>query len=205
MINNYFDKIYCVNLDRRPDKWALCEKEFAKHGLTVERFPAIDGTTIPYEGRLPAGAVGNAMSHAKILRMAKDEHFENVLILEDDVEFDNNLQEKFESWRKQVPDEWNLLYFGGNHNWIKQIPLCAPNLMKITNTYATHAYAVEKTVYNLVIEQLEGLSTEGDVIMAQIQKMCNAFCFVPNIAWQRPGISDVFNIYQDYSFLNPNR
>jgi len=201
MINDYFNKIYCVNLDYRTDKWGLCQAEFNKHGLTVERFPAIDGRTIPYKGRLPWGAVGNAFSHAKILRMAKESNLDNVLIFEDDVEFDDNLQEKFMSWISQVPENWDLLYLGGNHNWIKHFPLCAPNLMKITNTYATHAYAVKKTMYDIIITKKEAVYTEGDVIMAEVQKMCNAYCFRPHLAWQKPGVSDVFQRYVDYNFL----
>jgi len=201
MINDYFDRIFCVNLDRRPDKWTLCEKEFAKHNLTVTRFPAIEGSTIPYTGRLPAGAIGNAMSHAKILRIAKEEGLKSVLIFEDDVEFVDGLQEKFTEWVKQVDVNWDLLYLGGNHNWVREIPLITPNLMRITNTYATHAYAVKNTLYDLCITSLETLSTEGDVIMSQIQKSCQAYCFRPHLAFQRPGISDVFNRYVDYSFL----
>jgi hypothetical protein len=201
MINDYFNRVFCVNLDRRTDKWELCEKEFAKHNLTVTRLSAIDGNTVPYEGRLPAGAVGNAMSHARILRIAKEENLQSVLIFEDDVEFVERLQDKFNLWVNQLPKDWQLLYLGGNHNWVHDIPLCAPNLMKITNTYATHAYAVRNTLFDLVIERLEALSTEGDVIMAEIQKVSNSYCFRPHLAYQRPGISDVFNVYVDYSFL----
>jgi GR25 family glycosyltransferase involved in LPS biosynthesis len=203
MINDYFDKIFCVNLDRRPDKWELCEKEFAKHGLIVERLPAIEGKTIPYEGRLPAGAIGNAMSHSRILRIAKELGLQSVLIFEDDVEFDNRLQEKFSLWINEVPNNWDLLYLGGNHNWVETLPLCSPHLMKLDNTYATHAYAVKNTLYDLTTQRLETFSTEGDVIMAEIQKVSNSYCFVPNLAWQRAGVSDVFNRYVDYSFLKP--
>ena len=45
-LNQYFDKIYCVNLDRRPDKWAEAVEEFKKNNMEVERFAAIDGQTL---------------------------------------------------------------------------------------------------------------------------------------------------------------
>ena len=34
MLKKYFDKIYCINLDRRTDKWSECESEFDKWGIT---------------------------------------------------------------------------------------------------------------------------------------------------------------------------
>jgi len=54
-MNWYFPHIRCVNLARRPDKWAECEKEFAKHNLTVERFDAIDGSKIEHDPRVLDG------------------------------------------------------------------------------------------------------------------------------------------------------
>jgi glycosyl transferase, family 25 len=204
MINDFFDTIVCVNLDRRTDKWELCKKEFTKHNLNVSRFSAVDGTTVPYEGRLPVGAIGNALSHARILRYCEYLELDSVLILEDDVEFDDKIQEKFEHWVEQVPRNWDFLYLGGNHNWV-EMPLFSPNLVKIYNTYSTHAYAVRNTMFKALYEALETLSTEGDIITASLQKDRNSFCFYPNLAYQRPGISDVFNKFVDYSFLNPNR
>ena len=42
-LNNYFDKIICINLDRRPDRWREAQEQFKKAGITVERFSAVDG------------------------------------------------------------------------------------------------------------------------------------------------------------------
>ena len=44
-INKYFDHIYCLNLDRRIDRWKAMSKRFKKHGIQASRFPAIDGET----------------------------------------------------------------------------------------------------------------------------------------------------------------
>ena len=35
MINDYFDRVVCINLDRRTDRWAECVELFAKHDLRV--------------------------------------------------------------------------------------------------------------------------------------------------------------------------
>ena len=47
-ITDYFDKTYCVNLDRRTDRWDECMSEFTKYKLdSIERFPAVDGKDLP--------------------------------------------------------------------------------------------------------------------------------------------------------------
>ena len=199
-MNNFFSKIACVNLARRPDKWAECEAEFSKHGFVVERFDAIEGNPIGYEGRLPDGAIGNLLSHIEIIKKAKEEGLDNVLILEDDIEFDDNLSLLFHEWVVGVPKDWDLLYLGGNHNLQEKV-LVAPHVRKIVDTYTTHAYCVRSTVYETVLDVLSDFSSEGDVLMTEVQKVSNSFCFTPNIAWQRPSFSDVFNRDVDYKFL----
>lgn len=199
-MNNYFSDIRCVNLARRPDKWAECEKEFAKYSLTVERFEAVDGREVEHDPKILDGTIGNILSHMAIIEDAKAAGHNSVLILEDDVEFCEDFNNIFNEWIKEVPEDWELLYLGGNHNAQKKI-MVSPHVRSINNTYATHAYAIRHTVYDRVLAKLGEKRCEGDVMLAELQKECKAYCFSPNIAWQRPGISDVFNRFVDYSFL----
>ena len=44
VLTDYFDKVYCINLDRRLDRWIKVSEIFKKNRFTnIERFPAIDG------------------------------------------------------------------------------------------------------------------------------------------------------------------
>ena len=49
MLNQYFDKIFCINLDSRSDRWEEAQKEFIKHSLNVERVSAIQGSKMNLE------------------------------------------------------------------------------------------------------------------------------------------------------------
>ena len=75
---DYFDEIYCINLDRRPQRWEMAQKEFDKLGILdkVKRFSAIDDL---------GGKRGCFESHMKIIHMAKENKLDNVFIFEDDV------------------------------------------------------------------------------------------------------------------------
>lgn len=48
MLGNYFDEIYCINLDKRKNRWAEASIEFSKIGILgmVKRFAAVDGSKI---------------------------------------------------------------------------------------------------------------------------------------------------------------
>ncbi len=42
MLDTFFDKIYCINLDERQDRWVSAKKEFELIGVSnYERFSAI--------------------------------------------------------------------------------------------------------------------------------------------------------------------
>ena len=105
-LNDYFDKIYCINLDRRTDRWEKCKIQFDKHGINVERFSALDGDKLEYSNkRLLPGEIGIIRSNLELVKKAKENNYKNILIFEDDVEFADDLNEKFEKYIKQVPED----------------------------------------------------------------------------------------------------
>jgi GR25 family glycosyltransferase involved in LPS biosynthesis len=203
VLTDYFDKTYCINLDRRADKWDECLVEFNLHGLTVDRFSAVDGNVFNPTGGLKPGVIGCAMSHRRVIELAKGLKFKTVLILEDDVAFDPMLNYKFSEWYKEVPEGWDMLYLGGNHN-TKVIERCSPHLLKATKTQTTHAYALRDTVYDMILDRLNNIDFDVDVIYMEIQKKTNAFCFTPRLAWQREGVSDIWNVHVNYDFIKDN-
>jgi len=177
--------------------------EFLKHGMNVDRFSAVDGNAITDGHLLRGGALGCTLSHNNIIRHASDHGIRSIFILEDDVVFDDDINVKFAEWITEVPDDWDMLYFGGNHNTDKTEKF-SPHLIKITNTYTTHAYALKETVYDLILKRLENMNFIVDVIYSEIQKQCNAYCFSPRLAWQSPGYSDILNVHADYGFIKNN-
>lgn len=200
VVTDYFSKSYCINLSHRQDKWEECVDQFAKHGLVVERFEGVNGDDVQYDGAMKKGVVGCFMSHRNILEKAQREGLESTLIFEDDVEFDPELNKKFNDWYKEVPEDWDMLYFGGNHN-VGYITKCNDHLMRATNTQTTHAYAIREKAYITILKRLQTLDLDVDVVYTQLQKTLKAYCFTPRLAWQRPGISDIWKQRVDYKFL----
>ena len=68
-----FEKIFCLNLDSRKDRWEESEREFEKVGFSVERVKGVEGNfNRGYWGALKAAS-----------------KYKSSLILEDDVEFED--------------------------------------------------------------------------------------------------------------------
>lgn len=206
-LNDYFDKIVCINLDRRTDRWKKCQTQFKEFNLKVERFSAIDGKELTQKTRLKSGELGALLSHLKIIESAKKDNLKNILILEDDVEFNKNINELFFQYKSQIPT-WDFLYFGGNHamnNHYMHPSKCpikiSNNIYKIREAYAIHCYAVSSNLYDELLNLYNKMERPIDVLYSEIQPRVNSYIIIPPLAWQRPDYSDIMEQDVDYSFL----
>src|ERR1700686_380480 len=89
----------CINLDRRPERWERMRERFAKVGLgSVERVAAVDGGKLAVPAAWPesAGAYGCLQSHLAVVRQARAQNRESVLIIRDDGLFADGFYEEFE-------------------------------------------------------------------------------------------------------------
>jgi GR25 family glycosyltransferase involved in LPS biosynthesis len=205
-LTDFFDKTFCINLDRRKDRWEECLTEFNKYNLNnVERFNAIDGKDLQQikSGFVTPSRLALVLTNIKILEKAIQENYETILILEDDVEFTdevNNISEYF----KFLPKDWDMLYFGGNHNThMKTLPpkIVNEKVCKLHNTYSTHCVAINKKTFTTILNRLRKCDNALDVIYVELQSTLNVYSFYPMIATQRVSFSDIENKITDYKWL----
>lgn len=214
ILNDFFSKIYCINLDRRQDRWKTSIETFEKFGIVVERFSAFDGKTLnlPYPH---ASELGGSISHLNVIKMAKELNLSNVLIFEDDVVIDDNISTKFSNIIPQIPSEWDMLYFGGNHQGgINQV---TENIFRVNHTYALQMYAINSKCYDLIINFLEERidkvlngkvshkpSVAADFFIALLQPSINCYCIRPHLSWQSQDFSDIQEKVVNYDYLLKN-
>lgn len=203
----YFDKIFSINMDNRKDRWELAKNEFDKFGLDVERISAFDGSklNLNFPPEIKEGAVGCSLSHLYILKMAKQLGLNNYLVLEDDVKFIDNFTEVFSHVMHQIPNDWDMMYLGGQHIHGRNIEKITENIYKCEYTLTTHSFAVRNTVYDLFIDKLIDITKPCDVHFAEEHKNINAYVCIPHLTWQRQGYSDVEKQNVDYEFLKYHR
>lgn len=200
-LNDIFDKIYCINLEHRHDRWENCEKQFNKFNITVEKFNAVNGKeeTPNGVGKLMPGEVGVIRSNFNVIKDAKEKGYKSIVIFEDDVELCENFNEKFMNYYDMVPKDWCFLYMGGNH--VGGVSMINENIGKMNHTYAIHAICVKEDLYDHILEMLKEERVQVDVTYAQLQKIFPSYVIRPHLAWQKDGYSDIQGGYQDYNFL----
>lgn len=167
MINQYFDKIFYINLEKDVDRNANMLKQFEKFGITnYERFEANTYNFIPAqecfrnfnikEDRYVINSLGCRASHLGVVKLAKERNYNKILILEDDIEI---LLDPNELLRinNNILNDWDMLYFGGLiENYFRNQIVCA------------HAYALNKTIFDDIINMCESSGMEIDNFYAKI-------------------------------------
>ncbi len=194
-----FKNIYCINLDRRTDRWELVKKEFNSIGILdkVNRFTAIDH---------PDGRIGLIKSFLGLFKMAKDKKMENILIFEDDVHFINNPLENLQKALDQVGDiKWSLFYLGANTH--QKLIKLKPNLCLLKNAFSAHAVVYDYKLYDKIIRRFEKtdritkMSDINDVFFSSLQDEHTALVVNPIIATQSPSFSDLEKKFVNYNFI----
>lgn len=185
----WFDGVFCVNLDKRTDRWAHATKQADQYGFAdkLMRYSAIENKDNPSRG--------NHFSHANILEISKIEQFKNVLIFEDDCEFllmPSEVKLYLSLAIEQLPEDWHMLYLGCNMDQYYAYQT-NNNLAKLKGCFSTHAYAINHTLFNKLIDINRSPETvHNDVAYANlVHPNYNCYAVVPMLAGQLEGVSDI--------------
>lgn len=166
---DFFDKIFCLNLQHRTDRWENCVKVFNELGLQdrverIEGYNAIKEYTdnsvfAKYFEHGPNNIdvinlrrTGCAYSFIKLIIHAKEQKFKNILIFEDDVCLtapSRFIKEYLNEGVLQLPQDWEMFYLSAN-------PTVCPreyssNLCYLPGAYCCHAVAISERVYDHII------------------------------------------------------
>jgi len=195
ILNDYFDKIYCINLDERTDRWEEAQKEFEKLNIEgVERFSAIKNRK---------GAIGCRESHLSIIKQAKELGLKNVLIFEDDLLVINENETKINQTVGELDKvEWDLVYLGAtvDPNVGRVFPV-TENLVRTNFAYTTHAYAINHTMFDFILERAPYHGIIDVFYCQHIVPMGKSFIFNPMVCIQQEGYSDIEEHQADYYWM----
>jgi glycosyl transferase family 25 len=146
-LNNISDikHIYYINLESRPDRRKYFENQMKLVGLSVNRFNAI---------KHPIGAVGCSMSHLHLLKMAKVNNLDHILIMEDDITFLNpSIFRNSLNIFLSSNINFDVLLIAGNNmgEYTRENEFC----VKIKKCQTTTGYLVKSHYYDKLIENIE--------------------------------------------------
>ena len=182
---------------RREDRLSWATKEFKAANLTYEIIEAVDGSLIESDRvDIDRGNMGCTLSHLKALKLAKERNLRNILICEDDIDFIQGIQQKFNDMINQLPVWWDVLYLGYNPVPFRQPMLLdfSRNLKRANSVLTTHCIGVNARMYQDLITKIETDTNRPiDVHHHDIQPYYNYFAVDPMLAFQRAGHSDIEN------------
>ena len=204
-VNDVFPHVLCINLPERKDRRDVTDKELGKYNIEFEYFkasgPINQEKRAICQTRLLPGETGAFNSHLNTIQYAKINRWDNVLIIEDDIELCPNFDIKFDEAIRKVPENWDMIYFGGNH---ESSPVELGNgLLKCTQTFAIHCIAVRWSMYDKLIYACENnyMTRAVDYLYACLHTVSNVYAFSPALTFQRVDYSDIQGKVVDYTIL----
>jgi GR25 family glycosyltransferase involved in LPS biosynthesis len=208
-----FDKIYVINLKRRPDRKEALIKTLP--GLDLTFIEAVDGKLLSVEqlitekklnksfldpwGKVTMGVFACALSHKKAWEQALIDGVETALFLEDDVYLTNPVLEngsftpQYESIFNEIQQyDWDLIHLGkktGGQTGInvgKHLVIPRFN----TNYNGAHAYIATRETIKTMSDEYYPIKYASDLYLEQFYNTHNSFTLKNNLFKQ---ISDGFN------------
>jgi GR25 family glycosyltransferase involved in LPS biosynthesis len=143
-------KAYVINLNRRTDRWEQIQKDFKDLPILLERFSAIENDN---------GHIGLSSSYLELVKKAKNENMESILILEDDCLPVKDFIERWNKvkiWLDNNKDKWNI-FNGGIYAPIDLVEFDNIDGIKLYRSNgkgarAAHFVIIEKSAYDKVLE-----------------------------------------------------
>ena len=194
---NHIDKIIYINMDARADRRSALLQELQRVGISeaqIVRFPASSYNGCPNSGCL--------LSHANALEMAYDMDLQNVLILEDDFVFIDDVQKI----QRDI-----CAFFQLGISWdVVMLTTCAAVVSENTNQLVSRvssssngaAYLVNRsmmlelsTLFKSNVENLFATKQhwvyQNDILWKTIMPMSQWYMFNHYLGYQREGYSDL--------------
>lgn len=125
ILHRYFDRIYIINLERRPDKLTKVLWQLERYQIKPTIIKAIDGYHPKYyyqrelhtkSQRITPGAYGYILSWRKVIEDAIQNQFKRILILDDDVILVKNFNQHFHHWSSSLPIDWKVILLGATQH-----------------------------------------------------------------------------------------
>jgi GR25 family glycosyltransferase involved in LPS biosynthesis len=183
-VNDFFDKVIVINLDRRTDRMDKLAPQLEKLDIQYKRFSAVDGKKLDIDP-----IVAGLQSHLQVMKQIAGQR---VLILEDDAQFVEDFNEKFEKVMQTLPEDWDIFYLGAlvpkdvglvrmvNRHWGIQVL-----------TTGSQAYCINPSRLEYFISKLEDYNSYIDIGLRDFAKDLKAYITQPNLVVQFPSYSDL--------------
>lgn len=209
MIRELVDHTYLINLDRRTDMLHSAMLECNKIHLPFERISAVNGLELEQprnreeglDGKYwNRGALALAKTTARIIEDAKARSFKNILILEDDIRFNEHTNRYISEYWHEVPLDVQMFNFGVQHT-LDPIRM-TQNVDRVRFGFCCHCYMINETIYDAYLVELYKEEKQIDLVTCEdLQWFGTTYSFRKNMAYQKTKYSDINEEVASRAFL----
>jgi len=203
-LDDLSNNIYVINLKHRVDRKNHILSELEKIKCkTYKLVEGVDGNELTNTTKLSNGMLGLNHTYLKIYEEWSKEKHDNILIIEDDCVFLDNFNKDLFLYMTNIPKDWDMIYFGGNHNYHmgSKTEQVNPYCIRLNNTYTAHCVLLKNYVFEELIQNIKDMTIENDVMMSNLQKNYNSYSSSKNMTTQMIGFSNIENKFVDYNWL----
>jgi len=181
-INDLFDAVLVVNLDRRPDRLQAITHQLETLQITWRRWPAIDHINTDM-----TPIFCNVMNTINRLFYSQWRGYKQILLLDDDCEFVSDFYDKFDEVWPQVPDDWDTVSFGDH---LISATKVTEKIQKVHQSYGGHATAIKMTCLPILFEGHKGQDF-ADLEANKMSDKLNRYVIEPGLVGQGRYESDL--------------
>jgi hypothetical protein len=167
--------------------------------LPMRYYNVVNDVDIPSDWCDTIGAYYFSDNFRRIIREAQEQNLQNILFCEDDLILTDNFKEILEIASPQVPEDWDLLYYGANHSSF-EVEHVTENVLKLHGCYSTHCVGIRNTIFQQILD-LPNWRVLDYMLCHFLIPKCNAYGVWPGIAVQKPGHSYLQGFHADYTNL----
>lgn len=142
------------------------------------------------------GEIGCLMSHIKALKLAKENKWEYVIILEDDTILSNEFEKGINFLFKIAPKDWEHIFLSG-HIYLQGAPVFQPSLVPINfKVSGAYSYIVRNTIYDLFLSELSKMEVPVDDVVEILtfrNPIIKSYLFFPFLTYSSLENSYIWN------------
>lgn len=191
---DFFDNIYYLNLDSRPDRKESILEQAQILGIIPIRIQALSPADLGHDNH-------HLAFNASCMKALKEMQGDNVLLLEDDCVLRSVTT--LEASLKQLPKDYDMVFLGAN---IQDggVEMYSPNLVSYNSGWTTHAVGYSRECIEFIKGHFnpDQFPIYDEWIRLNVLPRGRSFVACPMVADQLKGFSDIWQGNVDYGFFN---
>lgn len=211
-----YDKVYLINLKRRPDRLDNFLNHYRKSDMKntkIVKFDAIDGSMLDVSKipltelaraelqqlnttgfrtkhyQLTKGAIGCYLSHIKIWENILKNDYNITLVFEDDAQVPENLNEKIHEEMKYIPKDWDIILYG----YVCKKCMKYDKYNEVERFMLTHCYMIKKEAIIKIMRSntLFPITQQIDALMSELSSIINIYSVKDKLVTQFESRTDI--------------